>query len=53
MWLIFNSFRKVDYEISWSTIDLKDRMQIANTRLTNARATEIEKRIAKVYGTEN
>ncbi len=36
-----------EYKIVWNTIDLKDQLQIANTRLTNARALEIEKRIEK------
>lgn len=36
-----------DYKIIWNTIDLKDQLQIANTRLTNAKALEIEKRIQK------
>ncbi len=38
---------QTEYKIIWNTIDLKDQLQIANTRLTNARALEIEKRIEK------
>ena len=38
---------QTEYKIVWNTIDLKDQLQIANTRLTNARALEIEKRIEK------
>ena len=38
---------QTNYKIIWNTIDLKDQLQIANTRLTNARALEIEKRIEK------
>lgn len=38
---------QTNYKITWNTIDLKDQLQIANTRLTNARALEIEKRIEK------
>ena len=31
-------------------VDLSDRLNIANTRLANARAAEIEKRIEETYG---
>lgn len=34
------------YEIFWEKIDLKDGVQLANARLLNAKAEEIEKRIA-------
>lgn len=44
MWLRLNGFR-CSYEISWCKIDLEDQLQIANTRLTNAKAREIEKRL--------
>lgn len=46
MWLKLNGY-ETDYEISWSKIDLEDQMQIANARLTNAKALEIERRIEK------
>lgn len=46
MWLRLKGYQ-VDYEISWSKIDLEDQLQIANARLTNARAMEIEKRLEK------
>lgn len=38
-----------NYKINWNTIDLKDQLQIATTRLTNAQAEEIEKRIFDNY----
>lgn len=44
MWMRLKGYQ-VDYEISWSKIDLEDQLQIANARLTNARAREIEKRL--------
>lgn len=44
MWLMLEGI-KCDYRINWNTIDLKDRLQMANARLTNARAMEIEQKI--------
>lgn len=44
MWFRINGIQ-CNYKIDWNTIDLKDQVQIANARLTNARALEIEKRI--------
>ena len=38
---------QTEYKIIWNIIDLKDQLQIANTRLTNARALEIEQRMEK------
>ena len=46
MWLRLNGF-KCPYEISWCKIDLEDQLQIANTRLINAKAREIEKRLGE------
>lgn len=43
-WLMIKGIR-CDYKINWNTIDLKDQMQLANARLTNAKAYEIEQRI--------
>ncbi len=44
MWLRVNGLQ-TDYEVSWSRIDLKDQLQNANSRLINAKAHEIEKRL--------
>lgn len=44
MWLMLEGI-KCDYSINWNTIDLKDQLQIANARLTNAKAMEIEQKI--------
>lgn len=44
MWLRTNGFQ-TEYTISWSKIDLKDQLQSANSRLINAKAQEIEKRL--------
>lgn len=49
LWMKFNGYCD-DYKIKWKMVDLSDRLNIANTRLANARATEIEKRIQKTYG---
>ena len=46
MWLRLNGYQ-TNYEISWSKIDLEDQLQMANSRLINARAKEIEKRLEK------
>ncbi len=48
MWLRLNGL-SCNYQIKWNAIDLKDSLQIANTRLINARAEEIEKRIEDSY----
>lgn len=45
-WMRFNRIN-TNYEIIWNTIDLKDQVQIANARLTNAKAAEIEKNLAE------
>lgn len=52
MWLRTNGYQ-TDYEISWSKINLEDQLQIANARLTNARALEIEKRVEQNLISEN
>ena len=44
MWLMLEGI-KCEYRINWNTIDLKDQLQIANARLTNAQAMEIEQKI--------
>ena len=44
MWLMLEGI-KCEYSISWNTIDLKDQLQIATARLTNAQAMEIEQKI--------
>lgn len=49
LWMNFNGYCD-DYKIKWKMVDLSDRLNIANTRLANARATEIEKRIEETYG---
>lgn len=49
LWMKFNGYCD-DYKIKWKMVDLSDRLNIANTRLANARATEIEKRIEETYG---
>ena len=43
-WFMLNGIY-AEYRINWNTIDLKDQLQIANTRLTNAKALEIEQKI--------
>lgn len=48
LWMNFNGYCE-DYNIKWKMVDLSDRLNIANTRLANARAKEIEKRIEKTY----
>lgn len=49
MWLKLHGISE-DYSISWDKIDLKDHVQIANARLLNARAQEIEKQLEEKYG---
>lgn len=49
LWMKFNGYCE-DYKIKWKMVDLSDRLNIANTRLANARATEIEKRVEETYG---
>lgn len=49
LWMKFNGYCE-DYKIKWKMVDLSDRLNIANTRLANARAAEIEKRIEETYG---
>lgn len=49
MWMRLNGFCE-DYKIKWNKIDLKDHLHIANVRLTNAKAEEIEKRVEEKYG---
>lgn len=41
----YNFNNNINYEISWSKIDLKDQLQTANSRFINAKAQEIEKRL--------
>lgn len=45
MWMRLNGIYE-KYEIFWEKIDLKDGVQLANARLLNAQAEEIEKRIS-------
>lgn len=52
LWLRTNGYQS-DYEISWSKINLEDQLQIANARLTNAKAMEIEQRIEQNSTNEN
>jgi hypothetical protein len=40
----------MDYTVAWNKIDLKDHLNMANARLTNAKAREIEKKLEKEYG---
>lgn len=49
LWMKFNGYCE-DYKIKWKMVDLSDRLNIANTRLANARAIEIEKRVEETYG---
>lgn len=49
LWMKFNGYCE-EYKIKWKMVDLSDRLNIANTRLANARAAEIEKRIEETYG---
>lgn len=49
LWMNFNGYCE-DYKIKWKMVDLSDRLNIAKTRLANAQATEIEKRIKETYG---
>ncbi len=49
MWLRLKGIY-TDYSVVWDKIDLKDHVHIANARLINAKALEIEKRLAKEYG---
>ena len=48
LWMKFNGYCE-EYKIKWKMVDLSDRLNIANTRLANARAAEIEKRIEETY----
>lgn len=48
IWLRFNAI-ETDYAIAWDKIDLKDHVHIANARLINAKAQEIEKKLEKEY----
>ena len=41
MWMKFKGIRS-DFKINWCSINLKDDLRLANTRLLNARAEEIE-----------
>ena len=41
MWMKFKGVRS-DFKINWCSINLKDDLRLANTRLLNARAEEIE-----------
>lgn len=47
MWMQLNGMYE-KYEIVWEKIDLKDGVQLANARLLNAQAEEIEKRISVI-----
>ena len=49
MWLKLHGLHE-EYSISWDKIDLKDHVHIANARLINARAQEIEKQLEEKYG---
>lgn len=49
MWLKLHGINE-EYSISWDKIDLKDHVHIANARLINARAQEIEKSLEEKYG---
>ncbi len=49
MWLKLHGITS-DYTITWDKIDLKDHVHIANARLINAKAQEIEKKLEKEYG---
>ncbi len=49
MWLRLNTM-ETDYTVEWDKIDLKDHLHIANARLINAKAIEIEKKIERDYG---
>ncbi len=44
MWLRLNGYQ-AEYKISWNKIKLEDQLHIANSRLINAQAREIEKRL--------
>lgn len=44
MWMLSKGIF-TDYQINWNDINLQDRVQIANARLLEARALEIEKKI--------
>lgn len=46
MWLVSKGLF-TEYEIKWSDINLQDRVQVANARLLEARAMEIEKRLSE------
>ena len=48
LWMKLNGYCE-DYNIKWKMVDLSDRLNIANTRLANARADEIEKRVQETY----
>ncbi len=44
MWLKINGYF-TDFEIVWDSINLQDEVELANARLTRAKAIEIEKRL--------
>ena len=46
MWSKLNGYSD-NFEISWSNINLQDEVELANARLTVAKAIEIEKRLER------
>lgn len=44
LWLRLNG-RSADFQVEWNKINLQDEVELANARLLNARAAEIEQRL--------
>ena len=44
MWLKLNGYF-AEFDIIWDNINLQDEVELANARLTMAKAVEIEKRL--------
>ena len=51
-WLAINGYQ-TEYKVSWNKIKLEDQLHIANSRLLNAQAREIEKRLETQFDTSD
>ena len=51
-WLAINGYQ-TEYKVSWNKIKLEDQLHIANSRLLNAQAREIEKRLETQFETSD
>ena len=46
MWMRLNGYQ-CDFEVVWDNINLQDEVQLANARLMDAKAREIEKKLER------